>query len=141
MLAKTSRLSLYDLGLLTWQDEILPRPVQNLLFLEQDTLAWMREHLERVDLDLYLSVCGTWGCLAGFYEARRYAEPDRDRFFSREGLGGEFLVEPSSVDLVLLFGSASSGTLEQRATRLRSLIRDRLADLDKAEQGEQGERA
>jgi len=136
MLAKTSLLSLYDLGLLTWQDETLPRPVQNLLFLEQDTIAWMRGHPERVDLDLYLSGCGTWGCLAGFYEARRYAESDRDRGFSRKGLGREFLVEPSSDDLFLLFGSASSGTLYDRATRLHALIRDRLAELDKAEQGE-----
>jgi hypothetical protein len=105
--------------------------LENLMFLRDVTIPWMREHPERVDFALFNSECGTYGCLLGWYHmqrfGRRYAGSDMDLDGSEEkhfGING--------ISYYWLFGSSNDRSIEDRAARVDALIAEKLAALEVA---------
>lgn len=115
----------------------------NLLFLRDTVIPWMEQHPERVQFNDFTSVCGTYGCVLGWYAMHRHglAGTDVERWCQLQhnistrrsdgvpefGIGDEFYASPSAP----LFGGAEAGTLADRKARLNAIIAEHAPKFEK----------
>ncbi len=105
------------------------KQLENLMFLRDVVIPWMRENPERVDFNGFNSACGTYGCLLGWYSVFRYhkvwedVRRDRDELWDEEEFG---ITLPLQGDI---FGTSRDGTLEERAERVDALIAEKAGAL------------
>ena len=98
-------------------------------------LAKQMEHEGRLDFEWFMSECGTYGCLLGWWATTEYARNDGWRFENTTPCWGEDgpydaddadnYFDISLEDRISLFGGSEEGTLEYRKIYLEHLIAKR----------------
>lgn len=109
--------------------------LENLMFLRDVVIPWMRENPERVNFDLYNSSCGTYGCLLGWYSMMRHGVEWEQRSIdlnTSQWEAKEFGFVNAVQGNPLFDVTSEAGTLEDRAQALDTIIAERLQVLEAA---------
>ena len=96
-------------------------------------LAEQKEAEGHLDFDTFMSECGTYGCLLGWWATTEYAQRDGWKFasdgqpqFNSSSISCDDQYFDTSIeDRISLFGGSEEGTLEYRKIYLEHLIAKR----------------